>query len=175
MKNARTSKIRRLRFTADSLEWFSLARDEKVNQYFWTTLQESFYASYMKKRVRLSDHRYLEFSTLRQAAGDHDIEQYFTHIPGLVHFLTEIRKYVEECVRVFYATLWIAPGKRFIMFMVDGVTYRITRESILELFGFEESFYSLHEVAYPDALPPRRGYAGGGIYPSDEQVAEIFR
>ena len=44
------------------------------------------------------------------------VRQHFD-ILGVTTLLTCVDKYVEESVRVFYATVWIAPERNFIEFM----------------------------------------------------------
>ena len=40
-------------------EWFAKARDKGVDTRFWTVLQESFFYSYLRKKVSLSQHKTL--------------------------------------------------------------------------------------------------------------------
>ena len=56
-----------------------------------------------------------------------DLQQYFSHIPGLEYLLEHRHVYVEEWVRVFYATLYIGEDREFIQFMFQGQPYRLYR------------------------------------------------
>ena len=55
-----------------------------------------------------------------------DIRQYFTYLPGLLGLLTLPGTYVEEWVREFFASIWIAPDHSYIHYGVAGRDYRVT-------------------------------------------------
>jgi hypothetical protein len=48
-------------------------------------------------------------ATLHTAVGS-KVEGHITYLPGLYTLLTFGRRYVEEWVQVFYATVWIDPN-----------------------------------------------------------------
>jgi len=52
----------------------------------------------------MSEHRMLHREALRVAAGGVPVESFFERFPGLPALLAERRQYVQEWVRVFYAT-----------------------------------------------------------------------
>ena len=73
-------------------------------------LQASFYETYQRRGHQIFPHRALDWVSLRTAAGGVDIKEQFAHFRGLPRLLEmEQNRYIEDWVRVFYATAWIAP------------------------------------------------------------------
>jgi hypothetical protein len=91
-------KIRRLRSVPED-QGFSRGREE-CEPRFWTILQESFYASYTHRGSQLSQHRMLQFTTLRAAADGEAILPFFDYQRGLVDLVTQRSRYVPDWVRV---------------------------------------------------------------------------
>ncbi|WVZ71746.1 hypothetical protein U9M48_020292 [Paspalum notatum var. saurae] len=87
--------------------------------------------------------------------------------------MTRSHKYVEDWVRVFYATLYVADQRHFIQFMFDGREHRWSRERMAELLGVPLRDRSLHSVIYDGVSPPYRGHAGTA--PLLDQVGHLFR
>jgi len=65
----------------------------------------------------MSEHRLLHHGALRVLAEGVPILPYFQRYPGLPELLSERRKYVQEWVRVFYATMFIREDRKYIMFI----------------------------------------------------------
>ena len=122
----KSPKIKKLRFLPID-EWFTPQRDEGVNPRFWTILQESFHASYLRRRVSLSMQKKINWHYLELIVGGVDMRAHFEYIPGLAKFVSGVGQYVEDWVRVFYATVWIAPEGNFIQFMFQGESFRLYR------------------------------------------------
>ena len=55
----------------------------------------------------MSEHGMLHWGALRVAAGGVPIEPFFERYPGLLALLSKRHEYVQEWVRVFYATLFV--------------------------------------------------------------------
>jgi hypothetical protein len=58
-----------------------------------------------------------------------DIRQYFTYLPGLPGLLALPGTYVEEWVREFFASVWIALDHSYIHYALVGTDYRATSAS----------------------------------------------
>jgi hypothetical protein len=56
-------------------------------------------------QIALRAHRLLDLPTFLLAAGE-DLEVYLSYLLGLLSLLTASDRYIEEWVRVFYATVW---------------------------------------------------------------------
>lgn len=166
-------RIKRLRFVPVE-EWFPEVREEGIDPRFWTVVQESFYRSFGRKSVQLSQHRTLRWEYLQSAAGGADVRRHFDAFPGLTALLTQVDRYVGDWVRVFYATVWIAPDRSFIQFMFQGEVYKLYRADMLEALRLQESTRFLHEVVHPNAHPPRRPLTGG-VFPTDDEICLLFR
>ena len=68
----------------------------------------------------MSVHKTLNWRYMGIAAGGADVRCHFDSIPGLTDLLTDVDHYVEDWVRVFYATAWIAEDRSFVQFMFQG-------------------------------------------------------
>ena len=117
----------------------------------------------------------LDWVSLRTAAGGADVREHFSHFRGLPRLLEMGQnRYIEDWVRVFYATAWIAPERRAVHFMFGGQVFGLTRAKIAGILGVDLVDVSLHERVYGDADPPRRALIGG-ISPSHEAISRCFR
>jgi hypothetical protein len=74
---------------------------------FSTRTQESFRAQ-LSSQITLRAHRLFDLPVFMLAAGA-DSEAHLSYLPGLLSLLTASGRYIEEWVRVFYATVWIDP------------------------------------------------------------------
>ena len=56
---------------------------------------------------------------------------HFAHFRGLPRLLEmEQNRHIEDCVRVFYATAWIAPERRAVHFMFGGQDLGLLRRRL---------------------------------------------
>jgi hypothetical protein len=164
-----------MRWSVQEEEWFPVTRDSRVDRRFWTLLQASFYETYQRRGHRIFPHRVLDWVSLRTAAGGADVREHFEHFRGLPRLLSiERNRYIEDWVRVFYATAWIAPERRAVHFMFGGQVFGLSRATLAGILGVDLVDVSLHEMVYGDADPPRRAMIGG-IAPSHEAISQCFR
>jgi hypothetical protein len=117
-------------------------------------------------------HRLLDLPAFLLAAGA-DSEVHLTYLPGLLTLLTTSDRYVEEWVRVFYATVWIDPDHHWMRFRFEREDVTITAHQIRQLFGFHESSTQLHSLCYDTSDPPRRPHSS--VAPGTAHVAALFR
>ena len=61
-----------------------------------------------------------------------DIRQYFTYLVGLPGLLALLDTYVEEWVRKFFASVWIAPNHSYIHYTQAGRYYRVSAQRARE-------------------------------------------
>jgi hypothetical protein len=94
LRNLPGPKIRRLRSVPEE-QWFPRGREE-CDPRFWTILQESFYGSYVHRGSQLSQHRMLQFTTLRIAAAGEPILPYFDYLRGLADLVSRRSRYVPD-------------------------------------------------------------------------------
>jgi hypothetical protein len=87
--------------------------------------------------------------------------------------LTTSSRYVEEWVRVFYATVWIDPDHHWMRFRFEREDVTINASQIRQVFGFNESSTHLHSMCYGTSDPPRRPH--NGVAPGTSHVAALFR
>ncbi|WVZ79568.1 hypothetical protein U9M48_027133 [Paspalum notatum var. saurae] len=153
-------------------DFYPRPRDFRIDRRFWTVLQASLYESALQGGHRLMPHAVIDFDRANSVSGL-NIRRYFEHYPGLVELMTRSHKYVEDWVRVFYATLYVADQRHFIQFMFDGREHRWSRERMSELLGVPLRDRSLHSVVYDGVSPPYRGHAGTA--PPLDQVGHLFR
>ena len=105
LTKANAAKVKRLRWSVQEEDWFPVTRDSRVDRRFWTLLQASFYETYQRRGHRIFPHRVLDWVSLRTAAGGADVREHFAHFRGLPRLLQiEQNRYIEDWVRVFYAT-----------------------------------------------------------------------
>ena len=166
LTKANAAKVKRLRWSVTEEDWFPVTRDSRVDCRFWTLLQVSFYETYQRRGHRIFPHRVLDWVSLRTAAGGADVREHFAHFRGLPRLLEmEQNRYIEDWVRVFYATAWIAPERRAVHFVFGGQVFGLSRATIAGILGVDLVDVSLHEMVYGDADPPCRAMIGG-IAPS---------
>ena len=122
----------------------------------------------------MSEHRLLHYSALRVLAEGVPILPYFQRYPGLPELLSERRKYVQEWVHVFYATMFIGEDRKYIMFMFKKKVWRLDRWSFARYLGvtLSDEPYLLHFQTYGDAEPPRRPRET--MFPSDNDASILF-
>jgi hypothetical protein len=116
-------------------------------------------------------HRLLDLPAFLLAAGA-DSEVHLTYLPGHLSLLTTSGRYVEEWVRVFYATVWIDPDHHWMRFRFEREDVTIHVSQIRQLFGFHESSTRLHSLCYGTSDPPRRPH--GGVAPGTAHVVALF-
>jgi hypothetical protein len=175
LTKANAAKVKRLRWSVQEEDWFPVTRDSWVDRRFWTLLQASFYETYQRRGHRIFPHRVLDWVSLRTAAGGADVRVHFAHFRGLPRLLSiERNRYIEDWVRVFYATAWIAPERRAVHFMFGGQVFGLSRATLAGILGVDLLDVSLHEMVYGDADPPRRAMIGG-IAPSHDVISQCFR
>ena len=80
----------------------------------------------------------LDWVSLRIAAGEADVREHFAHFRGLPRLLQmEQNRYIEDWVRVFFATAWIAPECRAVHFMFGGQVFGLSRATIAGILGVD--------------------------------------
>ena len=99
-------------------------------------------------------HRVLDLAYLRRAAGTREISQCITYLPGIEALMCRSGLYMDEWVRVFYATVWVDPSHEFIQFRFEDEPHRILASEIRQLYGFPETPVRLHNFCYATADPP---------------------
>src|SRR6185312_11801848 len=175
LTKANAAKVKRLRWSVQEEDWFPVTRDSRVDRRFWTLLQASFYETYQMRGHRIFPHRVLDWVSLRTAAGGADVREHFAHFRGLPRLLQiEQNRFIEDWVRVFYATAWIAPERRAVHFVFEGQVFGLSRATLAGIPGVDLVDVSLHEMVYGEADPPRRAMIGG-IAPSHEAISQCFR
>jgi hypothetical protein len=88
--------------------WLPAQRDPAAAPLLSTRTQESFFRAQLTAQIALQGHQLLDLSAFLLAVSA-DTEGHLTYLLGLLSLLTASGRYVEEWVRVFYATLWIDP------------------------------------------------------------------
>jgi hypothetical protein len=94
----------------------------------------------------------LDLPAFLLAAGA-DSEVHLSYLPGLLTLLTTSDRYVEEWVRVFYATVWIDPDHHWMRFRFEREDVTIHASQIRQVFGFHESSTRLHSMCYGTSDP----------------------
>jgi hypothetical protein len=88
--------------------WLPAQRDPTGADLFSTRIKESFFRAQMSAQIALRVHRLLDLPAFLLAAGA-DSEVHLSYLPRLLMLLTTSDNYVEEWIRVFYASIWIDP------------------------------------------------------------------
>jgi hypothetical protein len=83
-------------------------RDPGAAPLFSTRTQESLFRAQLSAQIALRAHRLLDLPAFLLDTGA-DSEGHHSYLPGLLSLLTASGRYIEEWVRVFYATIWIDP------------------------------------------------------------------
>ena len=94
---------------------------------------------------------------------DADIRQYFSYLPGLPSLPGT---YIEEWVREFFVTVWVAPDHSYIHYALAGIDYRVTAQRARETWGLTAYDTKIHELYFGNFEPPRRPH-GGALPPVD--------
>ena len=89
-----------------------------------------------------------------------DIRPYPSYLPGLASLLALPGTYMEEWVREFYASDWIAPDHSYIHYALAGTDYRVIAQRARETWGLIAYDTKIHELCYNSYEPPCRPYDG---------------
>jgi hypothetical protein len=152
--------------------WLPAQRDPTAAPLFRTRTQESFFRAQLFAQIALRAHQRLDLPTFILVVGA-ESEGHITYLPGLHSLLTFGGRYVEEWVRVFYATVWIDLDHQWMRFRFEREDVTLHATQIRELFGFPKSSTRLHILCYGTSDPPRRPH--GGVTPATAHVAALFR
>jgi hypothetical protein len=170
-QRATAARVRRFRYVPKE-SWLPAQRDPAAVDLFSTRIQESFFRAQISVQIALRVHRLLDLPAFLLAAGANS-EVHLSYLPSLFTLLTTSGRYVEEWVRVFYATVWIDPDHHWMRFHFEREDVTIHASQIRQLFGFHESSTHLHSLCYGTSDPPRRPH--GGIAPGTAHVVALFR
>jgi hypothetical protein len=170
LQRATAARVRRFRYVPVE-SWLPAQRDPAVVDLFSTRIHESFFRAQMSAQVALRVHRLLDLPAFLLAAGA-DSEVHLTYLPSLLTLLTTSGRYVEEWVRVFYATVWIDPDHHWMRFCFERGDVTITASQIRQLFGFHGSSTRLHSLCYDTSDPPRCPH--GSVALGTAHVAALF-
>jgi hypothetical protein len=171
LQRATAARVRTFRYVPVE-SWLPAQRDPAAVDFFSTRIQESFFRAQMSAQIALRVHRLLDLPAFLLAASA-DSKVHLTYLSGLLSLLTTSGRYVEEWVRVFYATVWIDPDHHWMRFRFEREDVTIHANQIRQLFGFHESSTRLHSLCYDTFDPPRRPH--GGVAPGTAHVAALFR
>ena len=78
--------------------------------------------------------------------------QYFTYLLGL---LALPGTYIEEWVREFFTSVWVALDHSYIHYALAGTDYRVTAQRARETWGLTAYDTKIHELCYGNFEPPR--------------------
>jgi hypothetical protein len=131
LQRATAARLRRFRHVPVET-WLPAQRDPVAVDLFSTRIHESFRAQ-MSAQIALRVHRLLDLPAFLLAAGA-DSEVHLSYLPGLLTLLTTSGRYVEEWVRVFYATVWIDPDHHWMKFHFEREDVSIHASQIHQLF-----------------------------------------
>jgi hypothetical protein len=123
-------------------------------------------------QIALRAHRLLDLPAFLLAAGA-DSEVHLFYLPGLLSLLTASDRYIEEWVRVFYATIWIDMDHQWIRFCFERENVTLHASQICQLFGFPELSTHLHNLCYGTSYPPHRPH--DEVAPATAHVVALFR
>ena len=110
--SAPTGEIQELRF-APFPTWFPTTRDQSAQARFYTVVQEDMYMAFVHAQTQFREHKVLGLEVLGNMVGAY-IRLYFTYLLGLPGLLALPGTYVEEWVKEFFASVWIAPDHSYI-------------------------------------------------------------
>jgi hypothetical protein len=171
LQRATAARLRRFRYIPVE-SWLPTQRYPASADPFSTRIQESFYRAQLSAQIALRAHRLLDILAFLLAAGA-DSKVHLSYLPRLLTLLTTSGRYVEEWVRVFYATVWIDPDHHWMRFRFEREDVTIHASQISQLFGFNESSTRLHSMCYGTSDPSRRPHCG--VSPGTTHVAALFR
>jgi hypothetical protein len=152
--------------------WLLAQRDPAAAPLFSTRTQESFFRAQLTDQIALQAHRLLDLPAFLLATGA-DSEAHLTYLPSLLSLLTASGRYIEEWVRVFYATVWIDPDHQWMRFCFELEDVTLHASQIRQLFGFPELTTRLHSQCYGTLDPPYRPH--GGVAPATAHFTTLFR
>jgi len=138
---------------------------------FYTVVQEDMYQAFVHAETQFREHRVLDLEVLGNMVGV-DIRQYFTYLPGLLGLLALPGTYVEEWVREFFASVWIAPDHSYIHYALAGMDYRVTAQRAREVLGLTTYATRIHQLCYGNFESPRRPH--GGALPLLTLLPHVF-
>ena len=128
--------------------------------------------AYVHAQAQFREQRVLDLEVLGNVVGQ-DIRQYFSYLPGLPGLLALPRTYVEEWVREFYASVWIAPDHSYIHYALARTNNRVTTQHARETWGLTAYDTKIHELCYGSYEPPHRPH--GGELPPVDFISPCFR
>jgi len=131
----------------------SSSPDQRANARYYTVVQEDMYQAFVHSETQFREHRVLDLEVLGNVVGA-DITQYFTYLTGLPDLLALPGTYVEEWVREFYASVWLAPDHNYIHYALAGTYYRVTAQRAREVLGLAAHATRIHELCYWNFEPP---------------------
>jgi len=152
--------------------WFPAARDPRAGAKFYTVVQEDIYDALVRSQSQFREHRVIDLEILGNVVGA-DIRQYFTYLHGLPKLLALLGTYYEQCVREFYALVWVSPEHSYIHYALAGTDNRVTAQRAREVLGLRAYSTRIHQLCYGNFEPPRRPH--GGEIPPVDFVAPCFR
>jgi hypothetical protein len=106
------------------IHWWEKTEDKQVEPRFRNVVQQTFYYNYKYIPTKLYQHRVINGDHMKLAAGG-DIMVYFDNHPRLADLVSLHHQYVEDWVRVFYATMYIADTREYVMFMFQGTPHTL--------------------------------------------------
>jgi hypothetical protein len=118
LQRATAARVHRFRYVPME-SWLPAQRDPAVVDLFSTRIQESFFRAQMSAQIAPRVHRLLDLPAFLLAAGA-DSEVHLSYLSGLLTLMTTSDRYVEEWVRVFYATVWIDPDHHWMRFRLSA-------------------------------------------------------
>jgi len=128
-------------------------------------VQEDMYEALVSSQAQFREHRVLDLEILGNVVGA-DIRHYFTYLTGLPELLALPGTYCEECVREFYASVWVSLDHSYIHYALAGTDYRVTAMSAREVLGLRAYSTRIHQLCYGNFEPPRHPH-GGALPPVD--------
>jgi hypothetical protein len=171
LQHAIVARVRQFRHVPVET-WLPAQRDPAAADLFSTRIQESFFRAQMFAQIALRAHRLLDLHAFLLAAGA-DSKVHLSYLPELLTLLTTSGRYVEEWVRVFYASVWIDPDHQWMRFRFEREDVTLHASQIRQLFGFNESSTRLHSLCYGTSDPPPHPH--DGVAPATSHVAALFR
>jgi len=102
-----------------------------------------------------------------------DIRPYLNYLPGLAGLLALPSTYMEEWVKEFYASVWVALDHCYIHYRLEGTDYRVTAQHARETWGLTAYATKIHEICYDSYEPPYHPH--GGELPPVDFISPCFR
>ena len=128
--------------------------------------------AYVHSQAQFREQRVLDLEVLGNVVG-RDIRPYLSYLLGLEVLLALRGTYVEEWVREFYASIWIAPDYSYIHYALVGTDYRVTTHCARETWGLTAYDTKIHKLCYGNYEPPCRPH--GGELPPVDFISLCFR